>query len=446
MKLSDPRLWEAKSVQDFLFRLNFRDEDLLDIQIIRSSLIPYNHIIDETFVTPSNTRIWGVDISHWNGIVDLSKAKALGCSFVILKGCDGSIPTRNFEQNKQNSKDNGLPWGVYFWLYRAQDVSIQIQTSAWWKQVKDDYPPLGVFIDFEWTTYNRKPSNPTSADLSAALNSYHTLSGREAGIYSAKGYTDDYLTHDSKWAKYKWWVANYGVTTPLMPYGISAWQFWQFTDNLDGKSLGINTLDGDGNYYWGTLEEFEQEFGLTHTEPQEDDVTKEELIAALLPIYSKMDEIILGVREIAERSGETTTPPVTTTPVRNVTLKGTNNRLVPSYDLPDINSTKCTIYQPNNQPKESVPPAGHKGMPKEPNLLEREIHARNLFKEWAWLPKQILKKANGNLYAFPDVGLQGQDVSEYPGMWVPRSSLLTSSPDAWIESIIADLRKQWGVV
>jgi hypothetical protein len=125
-----------------------------------------------------------------------------------------------------------------------------------------------------------------------------------------------------------------------------------------------------------------------------------------------------------------------------VTLRATVNKLVPTYDMPDVNSTKCLVYQ-TNTPKEGVPPAGHKGMPKEADLLQREIHLQNLFKEWAWIPKQVLKKASGTLYAFPDAGLQGQDIDQYPGMWVERKSLVTVTSQAWIDSLVAYLKAQW---
>jgi hypothetical protein len=293
-----------------------------------------------------------------------------------------------------------------------------------------------VYCDFEWTKYAGVQANPSYTDLQSALSAFKNLASRDAGIYSAKGYTDQYLSRDTKWNNYKWWIANYGVTTPAMPYGVSAWEFWQFTDYLDGESLGINTKEGDGNYYHGTIEQFRAEYGLTEPQPptQEDDMTPEQFNA----LISKMDEILAAIKA----APDVTPPPTNTVPSRVVTLRATVNKLVPTYDMPDVNSTKCLVYQ-TNTPKEGVPPAGHKGMPKEADLLQREIHLQNLFKEWAWIPKQVLKKASGTLYAFPDAGLQGQDIDQYPGMWVERKSLVTVTSQAWIDSLVAYLKAQW---
>ena len=163
----------------------------------------YEAFISATFVIPDPSRCWGIDISHWNGIVDLSKAKAEGCSFVIIKGCDGSIPTINFQQNRDNAKQNGLLWGVYDWLYRDANVNTTTQTNAWWKQVQSDYPPLGVYIDFEWTKYNGVESNPTSADLKLALGKFKVLSGKNAGIYVEIDFTfTSYILHTDDILKY----------------------------------------------------------------------------------------------------------------------------------------------------------------------------------------------------------------------------------------------------
>lgn len=273
MNIVDKRLWQAQNLDDFLFRLRLRDEDILRNSMRHTEFVfSYEAVISPDFVVPDPSKVWGVDISHWNGIVDLSLAKAKGCKFVIIKGCDGSVPTKNFEQNKANAKQNGLPWGVYDWLYRDANVNTTTQTNAWWNQVKNDYPPIGVFIDFEWTTYAGIQSDPAQSDLKLAEGKFRTLSGRKAGVYSAKGYTDQYLKTDLLyWDTLDWWIASYGSPFPVMPNGITRWKFWQFTSFLDGLSLGINTKEGDGNYYNGTIEQFNVEYPAQEIPPSTGD-------------------------------------------------------------------------------------------------------------------------------------------------------------------------------
>lgn len=261
MKLIDSRLYRAKSIQDFLFRL-FWDENEYHSRFTEQEFsIEYL----STFTNPDPSRVLGIDISHWNGVVNLSVGKAAGLSFVIIKGCDGTIPSRYFQENKEQAKIAELPWGVYVWLYPGNKVSVGLQTQAWWDLVKNDYPPLGVWIDFEWTTYNGVAANPTTGDLISALDKFQALSGRRVGIYSAKGYTDQYLVNFPNPDSEMWWIANYGVTAPALPRGVTRYKFWQFTNILDAIFYGSDPVNGakafDGDYYYGTMVQFNNEFG-----------------------------------------------------------------------------------------------------------------------------------------------------------------------------------------
>lgn len=216
---------------------------------------------------PDRRRVWGVDVSHWNGLVDFQTAKANGCHFVIIKACDGSVPTRWFQENRAGAKAAGIPWGAYVWLYPGSKVPVGTQVNAWWNLVKDDYPPLGVWIDFEWTSYGGKPDNPTTGDLISALDKFTALSGRKPGIYTAKGYTDQYARDFRRWDEYRLWVAHYDVTIPLLPSGATKWTLHQWTSAMDGSLAPSENLGLDGNYYFGTAEQFAAEFGGVVTPP-----------------------------------------------------------------------------------------------------------------------------------------------------------------------------------
>lgn len=228
------------------------------------------HDVTASLVQPDTSRVWGLDISPWDGPTDLATAKSKGCSFVIIKGCDGSVPSRYFQENKQRAKAIELPWGMYCWLYPGSKVSISAQVSAWWNLVKDDYPPLGVWVDVEWTNYMGVPANPTSADANTALDKFLVVSGKKAGIYTARGYSDQYLIGFKKYDEFGLWVAHYGVNNPLLPVGATTYKFHQFTSTLDGSIAPNQKLGLDGNYYRGTREQFEQEYGLSIPEPETD--------------------------------------------------------------------------------------------------------------------------------------------------------------------------------
>lgn len=214
-----------------------------------------------SLIYPDMSRVWGIDISHWNGLTNLQEAKDRGCSFVFIKAADGSVPSRWFPENKARAKAAGLPWGVYDWLYPGAKVSITSQVATWWNLVKNDYPPMGVKIDFEWTNYAGRPANPTAGDLTAATDKWKAVSGRRAGVYSSWGYTSTYAPAFRDWDDFDLWAAHYDVPAPRLPAGATKWQFWQFTDSLAGDIAPSENLALDGNYYNGSRDQFAAEFG-----------------------------------------------------------------------------------------------------------------------------------------------------------------------------------------
>lgn len=222
-----------------------------------------------SLVMPDTSRVWGVDVSHWNrSPVDFKRMKDLyHLDFAIIKGCDGSITSRYFYENVASAKTAGVPFGIYDWLYPNNKVSITAQVQAWRAVEVATAPQLGTLIDAEWTTYNGAAANPSGTDLRLAHDKYFALSNASATTYTAKGYADTYLK-GFDWTREPLWIANYGVTSPALPNGATTYQLWQFASTLDGWTLdptGNQKLDG--NYFNGTHAEFAARYGGTVTPP-----------------------------------------------------------------------------------------------------------------------------------------------------------------------------------
>lgn len=218
-------------------------------------------------VMPQAGRVWGIDISHWNlPPVDLSRMRDVyNLSFVIIKGCDGSLRSRYSTEHVATANATGLPWGFYDWLYPGNRVSIPSQTDAWAAQAHEFHPPMGIFIDAEWTRYAGQAANPSATDLRAAHIAIRNKYFRPATTYTAKGYADQYL-RGFDWTQEEFWVASYGGSAPLMPLGAVNHKFWQFTGMLDGRALdGNGNAELDGDYWNGTLDEFNTRYGIAGT-------------------------------------------------------------------------------------------------------------------------------------------------------------------------------------
>lgn len=207
-------------------------------------------------ITPNPSRVWGVDVSHWNSPpIDFELLKLQGCKFVIIKACDGAAKTRYFEDHYQGAVKAGLVVMMYVWLYPANRVSIDSQVKAW-VEVYKSHPEIKlVWVDAEWTNYGGEPANPNASDLTTAQNKLKAQIGNKSGDYTSPGYAREFL----KGYVYNnpLWVANYDVLTPTLPAGASTWEFWQFSDNVR-SSVGYDT-----NYYNGTLEQFIAKYGGT---------------------------------------------------------------------------------------------------------------------------------------------------------------------------------------
>lgn len=211
-------------------------------------------------LAPPTGKVFGIDISHWNlPPVDLRRMKEqFGMSFVIIKGADGSLKTKYFPNHVQAAKDAGLPFGMYVWLYPGNKVSIAAQVGAWVALWNEYRPPLGVFIDAELTYYGGVVANPKASDLTQAHERLKTLTGELQTTYTSQGYANANLV-GFDWGKYpRLWVANYTTaSSPAMPAGAKVYEFWQYTNQLDGATLDPNGNKSlDGNVFNGTAAEF----------------------------------------------------------------------------------------------------------------------------------------------------------------------------------------------
>ena len=56
----------------------------------------------------------GIDISAWNGDVDMKKIKASGIKFVMIRASYGNgHEDSQFRNNVKKCNDAGMPWGAY---------------------------------------------------------------------------------------------------------------------------------------------------------------------------------------------------------------------------------------------------------------------------------------------------------------------------------------------
>ena len=225
----------SRSWQDFLFRLRFREDD----NRTRRAAVRESVFYAAGFVAPDTERIWGPDISHYDGNVDLKKTKDFGASFVIIKGMDGTIPTKYYKENRARAIDAGLLYAPYAWLYPDRLLSCKAQAQAFWNWIKDVPTTLPPCLDFEWTSWAGKPANPNYSDLEKWVSWFTLSSGMRPILYSAAGFLNPLgRMPDSLRSMFAGiWLASYGGLQPTYPFGMNKWDMWQFSANGDALLL-----------------------------------------------------------------------------------------------------------------------------------------------------------------------------------------------------------------
>ena len=217
-------------------------------------------LITLTWAEPEPGRVWGVDTSHWDGNVDFRVTKATGASFAIIKCMDGTVPTRFWPENYGRAAGAGLIVGSYCWLYPDKYVSCRAQAQAVFERIRIVRKQLPLTVDFEWSKFQGLPANPNYTDLDIFLTEFIRLAGYRPMVYTAAGFTNPLgRVPDSIKSKVSyWWIANYGVTAPLLPLGLSGWTFWQFASSGEARVIAPNDsgkLETDLNYFNGTEKE-----------------------------------------------------------------------------------------------------------------------------------------------------------------------------------------------
>ena len=180
--------------------------------------------------------IKGIDVSHWQNVIDFKKVKASGIEFVIIKagGSDkGFYQDSRFIENYAKAVAAGLYVGAYYFAGKNfRGVESGIADAERFIKIlnglKFEYP---VYLDIE-AQENRYKEEIT--DAAVAFCQTMEKAGYFTGIYASdiSGFKDK-LDHE-KIKSYAHWVARYGKEPEVCKeYGI-----WQYSSK--GSVSGIS--------------------------------------------------------------------------------------------------------------------------------------------------------------------------------------------------------------
>lgn len=188
-------------------------------------------------------KIQGIDVSHWQGVIDFAKVKASGIDFVILKagGSDSSTyKDKMFETNYKNAIKAGLNVGAYYFVgknFVSLDDGVA-DAKRFVKLLEGKKFSMPVCLDLE-ATANKDRIGATEASI--AFCDYLEKSDYYVSIYASdvSGFRD--RLDLNKLTAYDKWVARYGVS----PSYCEIYGMYQYSST--GEVNGI-TGNVDMNY------------------------------------------------------------------------------------------------------------------------------------------------------------------------------------------------------
>ncbi|HYG61751.1 MAG TPA: glycoside hydrolase family 25 protein [Thermoanaerobaculia bacterium] len=194
---------------------------------------------------PSSIR--GIDVSKYQGTIDWSQVATAGLSFVFMKASEGITSVDpELSANWSGARTAGLLRGAYHFYRPGDDPTQQAEHFLATVQLgPGDLPPV---LDVE--TADGVSADDIVQGVATWLDVVQKATGRTPIIYTSHGFWDSLgSTH---LGGYPLWIAEYGVSSPVVPAGWTRWTFWQYSDS--GTVAGIQGAV-DLDVFQGSLEE-----------------------------------------------------------------------------------------------------------------------------------------------------------------------------------------------
>ena len=245
--------------------------DVDEAQAIFEARQSRQRIIDEI---ESFTRSKGVDISVFNGNVDMNRLKAEGYSFVIIRLGYGDDETDQddsmFEMNVKKAEAAGLDWGAYIYSYALSAGEAKSEVNHTLRLLKGKHPTMPIAFDWEDDSYKQRMGMPSDSEVLKIASTY--MDGiRSAGYYPIiytgyywlKGAFNDKTFLD----KNDIWLAQWAKTYDYKDRPIGMWQYGGETNLLE--SPYINGLSGmfDKDFSYKNYPMIVKAYGYNNFEP-----------------------------------------------------------------------------------------------------------------------------------------------------------------------------------
>lgn len=175
--------------------------------------------------------LWGVDISRWQGKVDVMDLAEREVEFVFLKATQGAgHRDADYRANVAVLRQRSIRVGSYHFFDNS--IAVQAQLENFYRTADVRSGDLAPVIDVE-TVFG---SSTVSSEARYALEVSRFAEGLfkrykvKPIIYTSRGFANR-MKLGTRLGQYPLWISEWGVAAPTLPHGWRGWMFWQYSDN-----------------------------------------------------------------------------------------------------------------------------------------------------------------------------------------------------------------------
>lgn len=180
----------------------------------------------------------GIDVSHYQGIINWKKVGNANIDFAYIKASSGDTYTDpHFIHNWNGVRTTKIYRGAYHFFLADDDPQQQAKhyINTIGSLGPHDLPPM---LDVEILDHRTKAQVASGA--LAWLKAIEKATGRTPVIYTGSNFGSSVLSNPD-FARYPLWIADYGkrINSIPEPWKHSGWTIWQHSET--GKVEGIST-------------------------------------------------------------------------------------------------------------------------------------------------------------------------------------------------------------
>lgn len=188
---------------------------------------------DTTPTATGNTLLPGIDVSHYQGLVDWASVASDGVRFAYAKATEGdSYVDKQFGNNLRGTTTNGIRVGAYHVFSMDDDPTAQVKHFLSVASIRSGMLPPAIDIE--------KASSSDDDLFRKRVQAWLMAFSRETGcipmIYVSTSTWENHVEHAVADIPHLLWISH--PTDGKRPPDIKDWQLWQHS--FSGKVKGVS--------------------------------------------------------------------------------------------------------------------------------------------------------------------------------------------------------------